>query len=164
MDSIMGEWECWKARFQRDMYGYKSANSRTPADHQVLYIHWKRFFLSIENTVLFALSLQNYWFSLPGFTAAQKEKHTKIPRLVPKTTGVIRSGYSPPVPCCQSTSKDKRCWEQRHPGNTAAFPAQKWHSSGPVNFYSFSKCLMSTHYVQGIGLGAAVFEMTKLYM
>lgn len=54
--------------------------------------------------------------------------------------------------------------EQRHYGNTAAFPAQKWHSSGPVNFYSFSKCLMSTHYVQGIGLGAAVFEMTKLYM
>lgn len=38
------------------------------------------------------------------------------------------------------------------------------HSSGPTNIYSFKKSLQSTHYVQGIVLGAAIFEMTKLFV
>lgn len=52
----------------------------------------------------------------------------------------------------------------RYDGNTATSPAQKWHSSGPTNVYSFSTNLLNTHHVQGIVLGAAVFEMTKLFV
>lgn len=44
----------------------------------------------------------------------------------------------------------------------AAFPAQKWHSSGSTNIYLFNKSLLSTHYMQGIVLGATIFKMTKL--
>lgn len=53
--------------------------------------------------------------------------------------------------------------KQRHDGNTD-FPAQKQHSSGSTNIYSFNKSLLSTHYMQGIVLGAAIFEMTKLFV